>query len=356
MVTYIAQTESTIKRLSSDFESIADRVFNADSMLLLGCALLIAFIAGKFVALAVRSINKFLSKQADKSNHLPTVERYRRAETILVISSALLRMLLLVFAVYFWWVIEHPGQRPTAIIGASALFAVIAGGIFGPMLRDIASGSMMMSEHWFGVGDHIKVEPFSDIQGVVERVTLRSTRIRGINGEVIWLNNQNIQGVRITPKGLRTIAIEMFVTNEKDGLRLIEETNIRLPIGPLMVAKQLTVMSSTEVGNEEHAMWHITAIAQTAPGREWLLEKYAIEAMQEINDELKNTILRSDPIARSADNDAEQKFARAISNARKKRTRKTITQQIQVAAREHNKAILDKNKSIIDKTKRKKII
>lgn len=346
---HFAQSQNSLKQLTNDIESVTDRIFNADSMILLGSLLVLAFIIGKLTALMVSRFNKFLSKQADKSNHLPTVDRYRRAETILVMSSALLRVLLLVFAVYLWWVIEHPGQHPTAIIGASALFAVIAGGIFGPMLRDIASGSMMMSEHWFGVGDHIKVEPFSDIQGVVERVTLRSTRIRGINGEVIWLNNQNIQGVRITPKGLRTIAIELFVSNPEAGQRLVEETSYRLPIGPLMVTKQLSVMSSNEVGRDGESMWHITAIGQTAPGREWLIEKYAIEVMQELNDARKEPILKSEPVARFADSDAEQKFARAITNARKKRTKQTLTQHIQVVAREHNKALKQK-------TKRKKII
>lgn len=341
---HFAETQSSIRQFTDDVESITNRVFNSESIIILVSLVIIAFILGKLTSLIVRRVNKFLSKQADKSNHLPTVERYRRAETILVISSALLRMLLLVFAVYLWWVIEHPGQRPTAIIGASAIFAVIAGGIFGPMLRDIASGSMMMSEHWFGVGDHIKVEPFSDIQGVVEQVTLRSTRIRGINGEVIWLNNQNIQGVRITPKGLRTIAIELFVSNPEAGQQLVEETSLRLPIGPLMVTKQLSVMALSEVGHEGHGMWHITAIAQTAPGREWLIEKYALEVMQEINESLKVPVLKNEPIARSADGDAEQKFARAIKNARKKRTKQTITQQIQVAAREHNKALKQKSK------------
>lgn len=342
---HFAQSNDTFQQISTRLEGLTNSIFNLQSITLLLLLLFCAFLLGRILAWLLRRVNHFFSRQADKSTHLPTVERWRRAETILVISIAIIRTLLIALAFYIWWIIERPGQQPTAIIGASAIFAVIAGGVFSPVLRDLAAGSMMMSEHWFGVGDHVKVEPFSDMQGVVERVTLRSTRIRGINGEVIWVNNQNIQGVRVTTKGLRTIAIELFVSNPETGQKLVEATDLRLPSGPLMVAKPLSVMSVTEVGHEGHSMWHITAIGQTAPGREWLLEKYAVEVLQELDGKRKNPILMSEPIARNADNIAEQKFARAIRNARKVRTKRSLTTQIQKAARDH-KELKKKRKTI----------
>jgi hypothetical protein len=73
-------------------------------------------------------------------------------------------------------------------------------------------------------------------------------------------------------------------------------------------------MSSSKVGDK---LWHITAIAETAPGREWLLKDYAIEVMKEIDGDGRKAVLSIDPIARYADSDAEQKFARALTNARK---------------------------------------
>src|SRR3546814_3666045 len=109
----------------------------------------------------------------------------------------------------------------------------------------------MMTEHWFGVGDHVKIEPFNNMQGVVERVTLRSTRIRGINGEIIWVNNQNIQAVKVNTKGIRSIAIEIFVSDLEKGKRLVDQVNLRLPLGDLLVVKPLNIMSSTERSEEQ---------------------------------------------------------------------------------------------------------
>lgn len=341
---HFAQTESGLDKISNNLENITGKIFNLESLTLLVILLLIAFLFGRVIALILRHVNNMLSRRADKSPNLLTVEKYRRAETIIVISIALIRVFLFALAIYFWWIIEHPNQQPTAIIGASAIFAVLAGGIFSPVLRDLANGSMMMTEHWFGVGDHVKIEPFGDMQGVVERVTLRSTRIRGINGEVVWINNQNIQAVRVTTKGLRTIAIELFVSDPNAGQRLIEETDMRLPTGSLMVAKPLSIMDINEVGRDGHSMWHITAIAQTAPGREWLIEKYALEVIQELDQKRKNPILKSEPIARNADSVAERKFAQTIKNARKAATKRNITAQLQQAAKERGEN-LKKRKS-----------
>lgn len=315
-----------VDNVNSALSSVADHFLNWHDIGLLAGLLLAAFILGRLVAMLLRRLNNFISHRADETKNLSTVERLRRLETMVVMSIAVLRTLLVVFALYLWWVTIHPHQQPTAIIGAGAIFAVFAGGVFGPVLRDLASGSMMMSEHWFGVGDHIKIEPFTDMQGVVERVTLRSTRIRGLNGEVIWVSNQNIAGVRVTTKGLMTIAIELFVSNLKDGQRLVDQTDLRLPAGPLLVATPLRISSANQVAEN---MWHITAVGQTAPGRQWLLENYALDVIKELNEKKKNPVLLSDPVARNADSEAERKLARTIQNAQKVPTKPSLNWQLQ---------------------------
>lgn len=323
---YFSQTNSTLDQLSERLEGI----INLQSIGTLVILLLLSFLIGRVIAFFLRRLTYVFSRQADKTSNLTSVERWRRAETILVIMIALIRALLFAFAIYLWWVITHPNQQPTAIVGASVIFAVIAGGVLGPVLRDLASGSVMMAEHWFGVGDHIRVEPFADMQGIVERITLRSTRIRDLNGEVIWVNNQNIQAVRVATKGLRTVAIELFVSHLEDGQKLVEQADLRLPGGRLMVVSPLRVMSANQVADN---MWHITAVGQTAPGREWLLEKYAIEVLQELDQKKKKPLLKSEPIARNADTEAERKFARAFRNASKIRVKPMLTKQLREAAK-----------------------
>lgn len=307
------QTTTTLKHATSG-------IFSAHSLLILVIALVVGTVVGKLASGILRHMSRVVGKRADASSNLSTVNRLRRIETWIILSIAIVRLLCFVIALYIWWIVTHPvGSQPTALVGASALLIVVVGGVFSPLLRDLAFGSGMMAEHWFGVGDLITVEPFADMQGVVERITLRSTRIRGLNGEVIWVSNQNIAAVRIAQKGTWPVAIEMFVTDPNGAEQLVEKTNQLLPSGPSLVASKLTILSSDERGDD---VWHVTAIGETPPGRQWLLERTAIELMKKLDEKSKKPILITDPVARFADTETEHKFARAVTNARK--TRRTM--------------------------------
>jgi small-conductance mechanosensitive channel len=76
------------------------------------------------------------------------------------------------------------------------MVVVVAGQTIGIILRDLTAGSVMITEGWYKIGDFIKIEPFMEVAGVVERFTLRSTRLRALNGEIIWVHNQNITTIK----------------------------------------------------------------------------------------------------------------------------------------------------------------
>jgi len=307
--------DKTVKQTTDVLHHTTTGLIDFHSLVVLAISVTVALLLGRLVAHMLRWVVVMIGAEADKSDNLRTVNRLRRYETLIVLSIAIIRTVLLIFAFYFWWLYVHPSSKPTAIIGASALAAIFISGALGPVLRDLAAGSFMMAEQWYGVGDHIRVEPFADMQGVVERITLRSTRIRGLNGEIIWINNQNIAGVRLTPKGIRTMALEMFVDDAEAGEQLIAMTNRRLPVGQLLLVSPLQVISSEQVGDK---LWHITAVAETAPGREWLVEQSAVDLIKALDDKRKTPVLAHGPLARFADSEAERRFSRTIKNARKR--------------------------------------
>jgi len=310
----VMAADKTFEQSTNVFKQIANALFAGSSFWVLLVSLIVGGTVGKLFSVLLRRASRTFGRQADAATDLVTVNRYRRMETWTILSIAVVRVLCIILALYFWWAFTHPHNKPTALVGASALLVVIVGGVFSPLLRDFAFGGGMMAEHWFGVGDLITIEPFTNIQGVVERITLRSTRIRGLNGEVIWIANQNISGVRIAQKGVWTLAVELFVTDPKRAEKLIAQTNALLPTGPSLVASQLGIMTVDKRSDE---LWHVTAIGETAPGREWLLERTAIDLLKSLDEKSKHPVLITDPIPRYADNDTERQFARAIQNAKK---------------------------------------
>lgn len=308
--------DKTLQQSTDIFKRISNSLFAGHSLFILLICLLTASVVGKILSMILRRLSRTFGKRADAATNLAAVNRFRRAETWTILSIAIVRLFLVVLGLYFWWSLTHPSNKPSAVVGASAVLIVVIGGVVSPLLRDFAFGSGMMAEHWFGVGDLITIIPFSDLQGVVERITLRSTRIRGLNGEVIWIANQNIQGVRIAQKGVWTMAIELFVSDPVAAEKLINRTNSLLPTGPSLVATRLGILSSDQRDDD---VWHITAVAETAPGREWLIQTTAIDLMKKLDEKAKQPVLVTDPIARYADNDTERQFARAVNNAKKAR-------------------------------------
>jgi hypothetical protein len=294
------------------FETIGESVLSGESVIVFFISIVTALLAGRIVASVLRRLTKHIGSLADKTEDLVRVNQLRRLETLIVLSIATLRTLLFLFGIYFWWVFTHENQESTAILGTGAILTILLSGALINTLRDIASGSVMMAEQWYGVGDHIRIEPFPEAQGIVERVTLRSTRIRKVTGEVMWVNNKDIAGVSIAPKGVRTIAVELFAKDEDKAAQLIEDTNVRLPQGGLGVVSPLTIMTVSKIGS---SLWHLTAISEVAPGREWLLDKFAIDILKELDE--KHKTLAHEPISRYADSETERRFARTINNMRK---------------------------------------
>jgi hypothetical protein len=329
----VAATHS-LQNTTNLLEQTTQAIFNFKSIVVLVIALSLGIIIGRTITNLIGSVSNSVGRRADQSADLNNVNRLRRIETLLVLSTALVRLLFVSLSLLAWWIFTHPAEKPTALIGAGALIALLLNGVFSPVLRDIAFGSGMMAEQWFGVGDLINIIPFNTL-GVVERITLRSTRIRELSGDVVWITNQNIAGAEIILQGARAIALEIFVSNKTKVDYLIEGANTLLPIGPSLLISPISIMSREEI---KPNIWRVVAIGETAPGRESLIRENAIDIIKNI-DKKDYKILLSEPIARYADNAAERKIGRAINNARKTYTKRRSPIKTKAAQLKASKSI-----------------
>ena len=119
-------------------------------------------------------------------------------------------------------------DRLTAIAGASFLI-IVAGFAAQRILVDIIAGLTMFVERWFSVGDTVVVHAGLELQGVVEDISLRQTKLRSVTGEVIHIHNSQIQAVRVLPRGVKELAIELFVSKREEGEDLVHEVASILP-------------------------------------------------------------------------------------------------------------------------------
>lgn len=308
--------EETSNKLNTELSNFFAQPNAFRSIVILLLSIAVAFFFSKFVAVIIVKMARFIAKISDNAPDAERQVRLRRIETYLSVSIALLRAVIVgVCAFYVWKLLSPSASGGAAAIGASAFFVVLAGGTIGMILRDITSGATMIIEGWFNVGDYIDVEPFLNLTGVVERMTLRSTKLRSLNGEVVWVHNQYMQAVKVTPRGLRTLAVDVFVNNQNVGLKLIEKAIATMPTGTLKVIKTPEITRTEKWGDH---LWLFTVVGETAPGREWLMEDYFVRSLKDLDERRKGpqTLIRP-PIVRYADPAAEKSFKRAVKMAQK---------------------------------------
>ena len=162
----------------------------------------------------------------------------------------------------------------------------------------------MIFERWFAVGDLVSVEPWN-LLGVVEEISLRSIKLRSVQGEVIRVSNSQVLAVRVIPRGLRQLEIELFVTDLDAGRRLIERLARVLPVGPTQFVRPPVV---TETEKLDEGLHRITASAAIAPGREWLADELLPKLAQERD---RDGVIVHGPVVTPVDEAAESRYARA---------------------------------------------
>jgi small conductance mechanosensitive channel len=282
------------------------------SILLLIVSIVAVYWFSKFIARGIIKVAQIVAAHSDNESDDERLIRLRQIETYLSVTIAMVRAALVTVVAYMVWRAFSPDSSSSiAAIGAGTIFVVFAGQTLGILLRDVTAGATMIIEKWFNVGDYIKIEPFMDVSGVVERFTLRSTRLRSLSGEVIWVHNQQIMAVHVTPRGVRTIAVDVFVRDRVEGEKAIERIIGTVPTGATLLARPLRIKYAERW---DHELWRITVVGETPPGREWLIETYFVNALKEVDADKKRAdrLFIQEPIARYADPDADRRFKRAV--------------------------------------------
>jgi hypothetical protein len=269
----------------------------------------------------VQLLTPRVTERVDDITTSYNVTRIRRAETFVGLILPVFRLFFIIAAIFLIWHIASPSDGPIGLIGVGTLIIIFSSATIVPLLRDVTFGFIMMAERWYNVGDHVVFEPFTTSGGVVERVTLRSTKIRRLNGEAMWIHHQNIQGVHVSSAVSHPQVIETFVNDPVAGQKIIEDAIKIIPTGATTTPEPLTI---TEVKQVADKIWRITAVCEVTPFREWVVEDFAIKVIHK-TDKLtgKDPVIVHGPVAFYADSTAERRFRRSTHVRHRVRTPKT---------------------------------
>jgi moderate conductance mechanosensitive channel len=270
-------------------------------------AIIVAVVINRIIGFVVPRLVAFFTRNSAKtSERAEHVLEVRRVETLLGLVAGFSRAIVILACLVVAWKVVSPSSAPFALISVGTFAAVFAAATIGPLLRDFTTGIVMIIEKWYNVGDYVTLVPH-ELSGVVEKISLRSTKIRSLSGEVVWVHNQFIQAAKITPRGVRTISIDVFVHDLEAGRKMIKQALKSLPVGPTMIVKPMYIDEEVELGS----VFQITVVGQTAPGREWLIEDFAVNVIKEL-DTKKQKIIAHGPIVRYTDAKAERSLTKSV--------------------------------------------
>jgi len=251
----------------------------------------------------------------DRRHHAPSgdlrakiIELKRRETTVGVIRTGIAYIAFALAVVFAAAQLTGGLDRLSTIAGASFVLILVA---FSAqrVLVDIIAGFSMFTEKWYSVGDTIAI-PTMELQGIVEEVSLRRTKLRSLDGEVINIHNSQIPAVRVLPGGLKEFDVELVASSREAAELLIEHVSSILPVGPTTFVQRPVIHEIDELAP---GLVRLRMRAAVAPGREWLVHGFYTDLLKERAD--KHLIVHG-PIVLTVDERAARSFARASAESR----------------------------------------
>lgn len=126
------------------------------------------------------------------------------------------------------------GVNATSLLAGVSVLGLAVGFGAQSLIKDVFNGFFILLEDQYGVGDVITVNS-GPLSGNVERLNLRATALRGLDGTVHIVPNGQIQTVSVSSKDWSRVVATVDVTyaaNINDALRVLEAVSNELHADP----------------------------------------------------------------------------------------------------------------------------
>lgn len=215
---------------------------------------------------AVSLVARAVRRAVDDGNVGVTTDAERRAETLGSVLKNTARVLVAVF--FLLVTLQEFGVNIQPLLAGSAVAGVALGFGAQTLVKDIIAGFFLLLENQFSVGDIISVD--EKHSGTVERMTLRITQIRDMEGRAHYLPNGTISQVVVLSKDYSRALVDVEINNDQDVDRVMDL--LRVLGQDLKTDRPGVVLEPTDVRGIETMNatgCTIRTLTKTAPGMQW---------------------------------------------------------------------------------------
>ncbi len=197
------------------------------------------------------------------------VNRIKRQDTAITLIRNALGYV--IFAIVTLFVVSIFIRDPLPAAAGATLGAAVVGFGAQSFLRDIIAGFSIVFEGQYSVGDFIEVEP-AKAGGIVEEFGLRTTKIRALSGEIIFIPNGTITGVRNYVSGQQRFTLEVPLSDAEAVDRVLTS---------LTEASELYLTPPRLVSREDaEGRIRLRILAGVLPSMGWLVEENLVERVK----------------------------------------------------------------------------
>lgn len=171
---------------------------NIDTLLSWALNTLVPIIAIILITLVIEYIGEKIFKMLIRRSvhghhfgrpHQSAIDVRKRQETILSLLAVILKTVTFITAAGFILLTLFPKIDLVPIFASAGVLGAIIGFGAQSIIKDVLAGIFIIAENQLRVGDVVDIEGAA---GTVEHITLRSTAIRDISGNVHYITNGNI--------------------------------------------------------------------------------------------------------------------------------------------------------------------
>jgi len=147
-------------------------------------------VIGAVLVVAARFICRNIVRRVEDDDHATLSEREKRARTLASVFNNF--VLVVVGIVVVFLALQELGVNVLPLLAGAGLAGFAIAFSAQNFIKDIINGFFILMENQFQQGDVVQI---GGVSGVVERITLRSTRIRGLDGALHFIPNNSISRV-----------------------------------------------------------------------------------------------------------------------------------------------------------------
>ena len=238
--------------------------------------ILIIIIARLLIKVINSTIDKFVEKQKKSKLNIDFI-RVNTMKGLMKSAVKYIIYFIAVTAIIKFFGIEVTGLIATAGIGGLALG-------FGAqnLVRDIITGFFILFEEQFGVGNYVEI---NGVEGIVEEMALRVTKIRDFGGNLHIIPNGEIGRVANKSSGKTRAFVEISIAYEENidnAMNVLERASEKLKAENDKILEGPSVLGVSKLEKFGVA---ISITAKTVPMEHWGVERLMRKTYKEALDE-----------------------------------------------------------------------